>query len=105
MRRLIKEMTMIGLGVFCVIYLLNPTLGWIEFIPDVVPIIGNIDEAGATLILINVLKYYGIDLTMFQKQQTKRRAVRGQSRGKSADQPEVIVQNRDSDTPQNSPRR
>lgn len=105
MRRLFKDMTMLGLGAIAVIYLLNPTLGLIEFIPDAFPIIGNIDEATATLILINVLKYYGIDLTMFQKQQTKRRVVRGQSRGKSADQPEVIVQNRDSDPPQNSSRR
>lgn len=105
MRRLIKEMMMIALGAFCVLYLMNPTFGWIEFIPDVVPVIGNIDEAGATLILLNVLKYYGIDLTMFQKQQTRRRAVRGQSRAKSADQPDVIVQTRDGDRQQDTSRR
>lgn len=31
------------------IYLLNPTAGILEFIPDTIPLIGNLDEGGATL--------------------------------------------------------
>ena len=39
-------------AVFSVIYLANPTLGVFEFIPDGLPIIGNLDEAGATMLLM-----------------------------------------------------
>lgn len=62
MGRLLKEMLVIGSGAVALLYLLNPTLGLFEFIPDVTPIIGNIDEAGATLLLLNVFRYYGINL-------------------------------------------
>jgi hypothetical protein len=62
MARLLKEMIVLGLGGVAGLYLLNPTLGFFEFIPDVAPIIGNLDEAGATLLLLNVFRYYGINL-------------------------------------------
>lgn len=62
MGRLLKEMFVIGLGVLALLYLLNPTFGLFEFIPDAAPIIGNMDEAGATLLLLNVFRYYGINL-------------------------------------------
>ncbi|MFM2032876.1 MAG: hypothetical protein RLZZ297_1641 [Chloroflexota bacterium] len=39
-------------AVFSVIYLVNPTAGIIEFIPDNIPFIGNLDEAGATALLM-----------------------------------------------------
>ncbi len=35
-----------------VVYIINPTAGFIEFIPDNIPFIGNLDEAGATALLI-----------------------------------------------------
>ena len=62
MTRLFKEMIIIALGVLAALYLLNPTFGVFELIPDALPVIGNLDEAGATLILLNVLRYYGFDL-------------------------------------------
>jgi len=62
MRRLIKEMFILGLGFVAFVYLINPTLGILELIPDNLPLIGNLDEAGATAILLSVLRYYGIDL-------------------------------------------
>jgi hypothetical protein len=34
------------------IYLINPTAGVLELIPDVAPFIGNLDEAGATALLL-----------------------------------------------------
>ena len=62
MRRLLQEMTVIALSVIALIYLANPTAGVIELIPDNIPFVGNLDEAGAVLILMNTLRYYGIDL-------------------------------------------
>ncbi len=35
-----------------IIYLLNPTAGFLELIPDNLPLIGNLDEAGATALLL-----------------------------------------------------
>lgn len=35
-----------------VVYVLNPGAGFIEFIPDNLPIFGNLDEAAATAIVI-----------------------------------------------------
>ena len=46
-----KLMAAVGFGL-CTIYILNPTFGVFELIPDVTPIIGNLDEATATGILI-----------------------------------------------------
>ena len=37
---------------FSLVYLVNPTAGVLEFIPDNVPFLGNLDEAGATTMLI-----------------------------------------------------
>lgn len=61
--RLLKEMMVIGVGAIALLYLVNPTAGILEFIPDNLPVVGNLDEAGATALLLSVLGYYGIDLT------------------------------------------
>jgi hypothetical protein len=61
--RLFKEMFVILAGVLAFIYMVNPTAGFIEFLPDNLPLIGNIDEGTAALILISVLRYYGLDLS------------------------------------------
>lgn len=72
MSRLLKEMILIFLGLFATIYLLFPTLGVFELIPDAIPLVGSIDEAGATLIIANVLNYYGINLTgLFSREGTQ----------------------------------
>jgi len=39
------------------IYLLNPTLGVFELLPDNAPGFGNLDEAGAAAVLIFGLRY------------------------------------------------
>ncbi len=39
-------------GAVSLIYILNPTSGIAEIIPDIIPYIGNLDEATATGILI-----------------------------------------------------
>jgi uncharacterized membrane protein YkvA (DUF1232 family) len=61
--RVLKEMFIVLAAVVSVIYLINPTAGLLEFIPDNFPILGNLDEAAAVLILLNTLRYYGLDLT------------------------------------------
>lgn len=61
--RLFKEMFVILAGILAFIYMVNPTAGFIEFLPDNLPLIGNIDEGTAALILISVLRYYGLDLS------------------------------------------
>jgi uncharacterized membrane protein YkvA (DUF1232 family) len=39
-----------GIGV---LYILNPTLGILEFIPDNLPIIGNLDESVAVMLVLS----------------------------------------------------
>lgn len=45
-----------------VLYLVNPTAGVFEFIPDNFPVVGNLDEATATAVLLGCLSYFGIEL-------------------------------------------
>jgi hypothetical protein len=52
-------------GLLAALYLINPTAGFFELLPDNIPFLGNLDEATATMILIAVLRYFGIDLTRF----------------------------------------
>lgn len=63
MGRVLREMVIIAVAALAGIYLINPTFGVFELIPDNIPLVGNMDEAGATLILLNTLRYYGLDLT------------------------------------------
>ena len=66
-----------GFIVFCIglistMYLLNIGAGFIELIPDNIPLVGNLDEAGAAALLIMCLSYFGIDLTnIFKKKPDK----------------------------------
>lgn len=48
------------------IYLLNPDAGVFEFLPDVIPGIGNIDEGLASAILLGGLRYFGFDWLPFK---------------------------------------
>lgn len=56
-----KALALIGSGL-AVVYILNPTFGAFEFIPDALPMVGNLDEATATAILI-----WGVK-TLFKKE-------------------------------------
>ncbi len=60
-----KNIFVIITGLLSVVYLINPTAGIFEIIPDSFPIIGNLDEAAACALFIAVLRYFGIDLTGF----------------------------------------
>ena len=70
-RNLLTQLMVPFAGVVATIYLLNPTAGVLEFLPDNLPVVGNLDEAAASLVLINVLGYYGIDLNRFGRGRRK----------------------------------
>ena len=57
-----KKPLVFSLGLLSVLYILNPTAGLFEIIPDNLPFIGNLDEAAAVALLLMCLKYFGIDL-------------------------------------------
>ena len=57
-----KKIGVFLLGLLAVIYLLNPTAGIFELIPDNLPLIGNLDEAAAVALLLMCLRYFGHDL-------------------------------------------
>jgi len=60
-----KKTGIMLLGVVSLIYILNPTAGFFELIPDNIPIIGNLDEAAAVTILLMCLRYFGYELPDF----------------------------------------
>lgn len=50
-------------GIASFLYLLNPTLGVFELLPDNIPLLGNVDDATAAMVLLGALRYFGCDLT------------------------------------------
>lgn len=62
-----KDFIMILLGIISVLYVLNITFGVVEFLPDNLPFVGNIDEALVTAILVSVLQYFNINVTNWFK--------------------------------------
>lgn len=61
--RPVTSAIMAVLGVVSAVYIFNPGAGFIELIPDNLPIVGNLDEAGAATLLIGVMAYFGLDVT------------------------------------------
>ncbi len=57
-----KKTVVAIIGILSFIYLINPGFGVFEFIPDNLPLIGNLDEATATFLLLSALAYFGVDL-------------------------------------------
>ncbi len=66
-------------AIISVIYMLNPTWGVIEVIPDNIPIIGNLDEATAMAVLVACLRYFGYDIAGFfgKEKKSDLRTVKG----------------------------
>ena len=63
-----KHLVVFLLGVAATLYLVNPGAGVFELIPDNLPFLGNLDEVGATALLLACLRYFGIDpISMFQR--------------------------------------
>jgi uncharacterized membrane protein YkvA (DUF1232 family) len=69
---LIKKIFVALIGLASFIYLINPTFGIFEIIPDNLPLVGNIDEGLATALLISSLAFFGIDVSsMFGRRNDK----------------------------------
>ena len=62
-----KKISIFGLGIFSLLYLLNPGAGIFELIPDNIPIIGNLDEVAAVALLLACLRFFGYDLPAWFK--------------------------------------
>lgn len=60
-----KDVGVAAIGAASLIYLINPGLGIFEFLPDSLPVVGNVDEAFATFLVISSLSYFGLDLRRF----------------------------------------
>ena len=58
-----KKLFVAVAGVLAFIYMVNPTFGVFEFLPDNIPLVGNLDEATATMVLLGALRYFGWDMT------------------------------------------
>jgi uncharacterized membrane protein YkvA (DUF1232 family) len=65
-----KSLLVIALGLISLLYLINPGLGVFELIPDNFPLVGNLDEVAATVLLLNCLAYFGLDLRHLFKRET-----------------------------------
>lgn len=61
-RNIFTSLIVGGVGVFSAIYLLNPSAGFLELIPDNLPVVGNLDEAAAAALVISCLAYFGVDI-------------------------------------------
>ena len=59
--RPLKSLIVVVVGLLASFYLVNPGAGVFELIPDNLPLVGNLDEAGATALLLACLRYFGID--------------------------------------------
>ena len=62
-----KDKMVAIIGIVCLLYILNPTFGVFELIPDNIPLIGNIDEGLATTGLLYALNYFGYNFSNFFK--------------------------------------
>ena len=60
-------------GLVCVIYLANPSAGIFELIPDNMPLVGNLDEVGATLLLLKCLAYFGLPVPLVSPERPQSR--------------------------------
>ena len=62
-----KSVMVFFIMIISLVYLFNPGAGFLDFIPDNFPIVGNLDEAGATALFLACLRYFGLDITKIFK--------------------------------------
>ena len=67
-----RAIIVVLVGIVSFIYLVNPTSGLVELIPDFIPVVGNLDEAGAMALLVAVLGYFGFDISNLFKNKNKK---------------------------------
>ncbi len=71
-----KKAIVFCIGLLSLLYILNPTAGVFEIIPDNLPLVGNLDEAAAVALLLICLKYFGVDLpNIFRRDQDEDKTI------------------------------
>lgn len=60
--KILKTLFILISGLLSALYLFNIGAGIVEIIPDNIPVAGNLDEFIASLLLLNSLAYFGLDL-------------------------------------------
>ena len=70
-----KSILVTLLGILSFVYLLNPTLGFFELLPDALPLVGNLDEGAAVALLLMCLRYFGLDLTKLFERSTPKEPI------------------------------
>ena len=58
---LFQKLIVLAITAVSGLYLANPTAGILELIPDITPVLGNLDEATAMAILVSGLSYFGVN--------------------------------------------
>jgi Protein of unknown function (DUF1232) len=66
-RSVATTLLMIAIAGISALYLVNPTFGIFELLPDNLPLFGNLDEAFFTLALVSALAWLGIKLPFLPK--------------------------------------
>jgi uncharacterized membrane protein YkvA (DUF1232 family) len=62
-----KKLTAIVLALLSAVYLINPTAGVFELLPDVIPFVGNVDESLAAYVLYSSIEFLrGKPIGMFR---------------------------------------
>lgn len=57
-----QKTIVLAITALAALYLANPTAGILELIPDITPVLGNLDEATAMALLISGLSYFGVNV-------------------------------------------
>jgi hypothetical protein len=63
----LKKVVAVLVACVSALYLINPTLGLFELLPDALPLIGNLDEAFFTLALVSALGALGLELPFLRR--------------------------------------
>ncbi len=53
------------------LYVINPTAGIFELLPDNLPLVGNLDEAAAMFLIFGAMRYLGMRLPEFIERWTQ----------------------------------
>jgi hypothetical protein len=67
MNPILRKVIATATGLVSALYLINPTFGVFEFLPDNIPIVGNLDESFFTWVLIASLAALGIELPLMRR--------------------------------------
>ena len=52
-----RKLTAIALAILSIVYLINPTAGVFELLPDNIPFVGNVDEGLAAYVLFSSIEF------------------------------------------------